>query len=133
VTELERKNLEAVKRWERTYNDDVERMVHEVYAPDCEVVDVFRGVTLRGREQLRDLERRILAAAPTRRLRVLKAVPAGDTVALECEGTFPFGAFPACVFLVFDANGQVKQDHTYAPDPAGSTAKVHGERAAAGA
>jgi hypothetical protein len=128
MTDQEKRNLAAVKRWEQTYNDDVEKMVDEVYAPGCEVVDVFRGVTLRGREELRDLERRILASAPERKLRVLKAVAAGDTVALECEGMFPFGSFPACVFLVFDANGQVKQDHTYAPDPAGTTAKVHAER-----
>jgi len=128
VTESERRNLESVKRWEETYNADVEKMVDEVYAADCEVVDVFRGVTLRGREELRDLERRILASAPSRKLRVLKAVASGDTVALECEGIFPFGSFPACVFLVFDANGCVKQDHTYAPDPAGETAKVHAER-----
>jgi hypothetical protein len=129
MTEQERRNLEAVRRWEETYNVDVEKMVDEVYAEDCEVVDVLRGVTLRGREQLRDLELRILDAAPTRKLRVLKAVASGDTVALECEGIFPSGPFPACVFLVFDALGRVKQDHTYAPDPAGTTANVHAQRA----
>lgn len=127
MTEQERRNLEAVKRWEDTYNNAVEKMVDEVYAADCEVVDMLRGVTLRGREQLRALERRISELAPTRRLRVLKAVASGDTVALECEGIFPTGSFPACVFLVFDANGQVQRDHTYAPDPAGTTAKVHAE------
>ncbi len=127
MTEQERRNLEAVKRWEETYNHDVEKMVDEVYAADCEVVDVLRGVTLRGREQLRVLERKISAAAPTRGLRVLKAVASGDTVALECEGIFPTGSFPACVFLVFDAQGRVTQDHTYAPDPAGTTAKAHAE------
>ena len=127
MTVQERRNLEAVKRWEETYNHDVEKMVDEVYAADCEVVDVLRGVTLHGREQLRALERKISAAAPTRALRVLKAVASGDTVALECEGRFPSGAFPACVFLVFDAQGRVQQDHTYAPDPAGMTAKIHSE------
>ena len=127
MTEQERRNLEAVKRWEETYNHDVEKMVDEVYAADCEVVDVLRGVTLRGREQLRALERKISAAAPTRALRVLKAVASGDTVALECEGIFPTGSFPACVFLVFDAQGRVTQDHTYAPDPAGTAAKAHAE------
>jgi SnoaL-like domain len=127
MTDQERRNLEAVKRWEETYNGDVEKMVDEVYAADCEVVDMLRGVTLRGREELRGLERRVLEAAPTRKLRVLKAVASGDTVALECEGVFPTASFPACVFLVFDAHGRVKQDHTYAPDPAGMTAKIHAE------
>ena len=65
MTEQERRNLEAVKRWEETYNHDVEKMVDEVYAADCEVVDVLRGVTLRGREQLRALEERF----PQRRRR----------------------------------------------------------------
>ncbi|HEY8123148.1 MAG TPA: nuclear transport factor 2 family protein [Myxococcota bacterium] len=127
MTEQERRNLDAAKRWEETYNHDVEKMVDEVYAADCEVVDVLRGVTLRGREQLRALERRILEMAPARRMRVLKAVASGDTVALECEGVFPTGSFPACVFLVFDAHGRVQQDHTYAPDPSGMTAQVHAE------
>jgi hypothetical protein len=125
MTEQERRNLEAVKRWEQTYNDAIEKMVDEVYAPNCEVVDMLRGVTLRGREELRALERRICEMAPTRRLRVVKAVASGDTVALECEGIFPTGTFPAVVFLVFDERGQVKQDHTYAPDPAGTAAKAH--------
>jgi hypothetical protein len=127
MTEHERRNLDAVKRWEETYNHDVEKMVDEVYAADCEVVDMLRGVTLRGREELRALERRICEMAPTRRLRVVKAVASGDTVALECEGIFPTGTFPAVVFLVFDPRGQVKQDHTYAPDPSGMTAKVHAQ------
>ena len=127
MTEQERRNLDAVKRWEETYNHDVEKMVDEIYAADCEVADVLRGVTLRGREALRAFERRMVELAPQRRLRVLKAVASGDTVALECEGRFPSGAFPACVFLVFDAQGRVKQDHTYSPDPAGMTAKIHSE------
>jgi SnoaL-like domain len=98
-----------------------------VYAAEHVHHLAVRGVTLRGREQLRALERKISAAAPTRALRVLKAVASGDTVALECEGVFPTGSFPACVFLVFDAHGRVTQDHTYAPDPAGTTAKAHAE------
>jgi hypothetical protein len=129
MTEQERRNLEAVKRWEQTYNDAIEKMVDEVYAQNCEVVDVLRGVTLRGREELRAFERRICELVPARRLRVLKAVASGDTVALECEGIFPTGRIPACVFLVFDTNGQVKQDHTYSPDPGGAAARVHAESA----
>ena len=126
MTEQERRNLEAVKRWEDTYNFDVEKMVDEVYAADCEVVNMFAGATFRGREQLREVERQISAAMPERKLRVVKAVASGDTVALECEGSFPTGTFPAVVFLVFDERGQVKQDHTYSPDPTGITEKARG-------
>ncbi len=119
MTDQERRNLEAVRRWEETYNHDVEKMVDEVYAPDCEVVDMVRAVTLRGREELRALERRVLERAPQRGLRVIKAVAMGDTVGIECEGNFAGTVVPACVFLVFDERGQVKQDHTYAQDPSG--------------
>ncbi|HEU4428138.1 MAG TPA: nuclear transport factor 2 family protein [Myxococcota bacterium] len=129
MTEQERRNLEAVKRWEETYNLDVEKMVDEVYAPSCEVVDMLRGVTLRGREELRAIERRMVELAPQRRLRVLKAVASGDTVALECEGIFPGATFPACVFLVFDARGQVISDHSYAGDPTGKADQIHAESA----
>lgn len=126
MTEQERRNLEAVKRWEETYNFDVEKMVDEVYAADCEVVNMFAGAAFRGRDQLREIERQISAAMPERKLRVVKAVASGDTVALECEGIFPTGTFPAVVFLVFDERGQVKQDHTYSPDPTGITDKPRG-------
>jgi len=127
MNEQERRNLETVKRWEETYNFDVEKMVDEVYAADCEVIDMLRGVTLRGREQLRVFERRMLELAPQRRLRVLKAVASGDTAALECEGMFPGATFPACVFLVFDARGQVISDHSYAGDPTGKANQIHAE------
>jgi len=117
MTDQERRNLEAVKRWEETYNDDLEALVDEVYASDCEVVDVLRGVTLRGREKLRAFERRIAAAAPGRRIQVLRAVASGQTVAVECEGHFPTGTIPVCAFLVFDESGRVTQDRTYAGTP----------------
>ena len=127
MTDQERRNLQAVARWEETYNHAVEKMVDEVYAADCEVVDMMRGVTLRGREELRKFELRMVQLLPERRLRVLKAVASGDTVALECEGIFPPATFPACVFLTFDERGQVKSDHTYAGDPTGRANQIHGE------
>lgn len=117
MTERERRNLEAVKRWEETYNHDIEALVDDVYAEDCEIVDVLRGVTFRGREKLRAFERRTAAAAPTRSLRVLRAIASGDSVAIEAEGRFPTGTFALCAFLVFDDAGRVAQDRTYMTGP----------------
>lgn len=121
MTAEEERNLKAVERWEHTYNHDFQAMVDEVYAPDCEVRNMFAGSVFNGREALRAVEREIHTQVPERKLRVLKTVACGDTVALECEGVFPGQTFAACVFLTFDANGQVKSDHTYSPDPSGVT------------
>ena len=54
-----------VARWAELFNTDVERMITELYAPDCS----FSGVQL-GHEKLRKFELRVLAAAPRRTIRV---------------------------------------------------------------
>ncbi len=113
MTETEQRNLQRVKDWEETYNNAVDRMVDELYAPDCEVRNMLAGHVLNGREELRALEHAIEKQVPGRKLRVTKAVASGDTVALECEGIFGDHSFPACVFLTFNAEGQVVSDHTY--------------------
>jgi hypothetical protein len=42
-------------------------------------------------------------------------------VAVEAEATFGEHRFAACVILTFDANGLIRSDHTYSPDPTGVT------------
>ena len=56
LTDKERRNLERVKTWAWTWNNAVDRMVDECYAPDCVVVNMMSGVTFRGREALRQIE-----------------------------------------------------------------------------
>lgn len=123
MTELESRNLAAVDRWEATYNDDVERMVDECYAPDCEVHNMLAGpdAVYRGRESLREIERLIQSRQIDRRMNVVKKFASGDSVAVEAEATFGAHRFNACVILTFDDDGLIRCDHTYSPDPTGVT------------
>jgi hypothetical protein len=123
MTPTEKRNLAQVVRWEQTYNDNVDAMVDELYAENCEVIAMFTGTVLRGRAQLRALEHQISAAMPDRRLHVVRAIAAGDVVTAECTGHFGAATVNACVVLTFDANGQIVSDHTYSPDPTGLSAR----------
>jgi len=121
MTEREARNLAAVDRWEDTYNNDVEQMVDECYAQDCEVHNMFAGAVYRGREALRDIERQIQKAQVDRRMRVVNKFAHGDQVAVEAQATFGPHTFSACVILTFDEQGLITTDHTYSPDPTGVT------------
>lgn len=123
MTKTEERNLAMVDRWEDTYNNAVDRMVDECYAPNCEVHNMFAGTVYHGRAGLRAIEHEIQKHQVDRRLRVLKKFASGDSVAVECEGIFGTLTFKACVVLTFDANGQIISDHTYSPDPTGITSK----------
>lgn len=104
-------NLALVKRWEETFNNDVETMVRELYAPDA----VLGGAVL-GHEKLLRLEHRVLAAAPRRAMRVDRTHPSGDVVVVEGVLLDPDqGAdwkLPFCVVLTI-ANGKIVRDDTY--------------------
>jgi hypothetical protein len=71
-------NLALVERWAHTFNTDVEQLISELYAPDCR----FLGVEL-GHERLLRFERRVLAAAPRRAMRVEQTHAVGDVVTVE--------------------------------------------------
>ena len=118
MTEREKRNLAAVDRWIDTYNNDVDKMVDEVYAPDCVVCNMFAGYVLNGREELRALEHKISEQVPTRRMTLDKTLASGDSVAVEVSAVFGDHHFPGIVVLTFNEAGQVIEDHTYAPaDP----------------
>jgi ketosteroid isomerase-like protein len=123
----EQQNYEATEVWERLFNEDVERMCDECYAPDCVVSSMADGQTLLGREHLRQAEQAQLAAFPDRRLAITNRIVAGDTVVAEgtWSGTHAdqtTGAIAAteptsmnvCIVLTF-RNGLIVSDHTYAP------------------
>jgi predicted SnoaL-like aldol condensation-catalyzing enzyme len=120
----EARNLERVRHWEWTWNNDVMRMVDECYAEHCEVTDMFRGRTFRGREELRLIEQQMIAMDPTRRMRITRMVPNGDTVAIEMDAEWGTGTAVAksCVFLTFDGDGMIVVDHSYGGDPNGVAA-----------
>ncbi len=123
MTPAEQRNLAMVDRWEDTYNNAVDRMVDECYAPDCEVHNMLAGSVFHGRSGLREIEHAIQAHQVDRKLRVLKKFASGDSVAVECEGLFGELAFNACVILTFNSDGQIVSDHTYSPDPTGISLK----------
>ena len=121
MTSEEQRNLEQVALWEKTYNEDVERMVDEVYAEDCEVRNMFTGDVVRGREAFLALEREIEKQGPGRKVVVKRTVASGNVVALEAEGQFPGGVtLDGCVFLTFDEKGKIVSDNTYVSDPTGA-------------
>jgi len=102
---------ELVERWAEAFNTDVDRLIDELYAPDCE----FLGVQL-GHDRLRKFEHRVLAAAPRRAVRVDATHEAGDVVTVEgvlvdpdrgAEWTLPF-----CAVLTW-RDGRVARDNTY--------------------
>ena len=75
-------NLALVRKWEETYNVDVERMVYECYAEDCEV-SAMDLVTIRGHAKFAPLELQILKVAPRRYMKVVNTHPSGNVVAVQ--------------------------------------------------
>ena len=121
MTETEKRNLDRVKLWEKTWNEDVMRMVDELYAKDCEVRNMITGFVVRGREAFREVERAIETHSPDRRMRVYRTIANGDVVALEADVFFGGKQSQGCVFLTFDTDGRITSDHSYAGDPTGTT------------
>ena len=121
MTDKEKRNLERVKLWEETWNGDVMRMVDELYAENCEVRSMFYDFVIRGREELRQVEKMIQQFARDRRMRIYRTVASGDVVALEADSFIAGKQYQASVFLTFDENGMITSDHTYGTDPTGAT------------
>ena len=121
MSSVEERNMERVKHWEWTWNNDVMRMVDECYAENCEATDMRRNRTYYGREELRLIEKQMMAGDASRRLTVVNMVAAGDTVAIELESSYAGGEHTekSCVFLTFDDNGFILTDHSYGSDPTG--------------
>ena len=116
MSELEKRNLEVVKHWERTYNDDIERMVNECYAENCRVRAAFGGDASEGHALLLKLERQVSKAAPRRKMRVEHTYAVGDVVVVEATLFDPDRGndwkSPFCAILTFK-DGQIIEDCTY--------------------
>jgi ketosteroid isomerase-like protein len=107
-------NVALVRRYEETYNTDVERFVTDCYSLDC----VVNGGAIRGHEQFLRVEKRVLRTAPRRRMRVERIHPSGDEVVVVEgmildpeqgeEWKLPFCAVLTC------RNGRIVSDWTYA-------------------
>jgi ketosteroid isomerase-like protein len=112
MTDQTAANLAIVERWAQLFNTDIEALVHELYAPDA----LLAGVVM-GPEKLLKFERRVLAAAPQRTIRVDRTHAVDDVVAVEGVLVDPDqGAdwtLPYCAVLTF-AEGRIVRDDTYA-------------------
>ena len=116
MSEVEKHNLEVVKRWTETYNDDIAALVTEVYAENCRVSSVLGGAVVEGRARFRKLEERVLKVAPRRRIRVDRTHAVGDVVVVEATLLDPDRGddwkSPFCAILTFK-DGKVVEDRTY--------------------
>ena len=114
--ELEKRNLEVVKRWAETYNHDVERFVPECYAENCSAASMLSGAKIEGRSRFLKLERRVLKVAPRRKIRLEHTHAAGDVVVVEATLFDPDKGdewqSPFCAVLTFK-DGKIVEDRTY--------------------
>ncbi|MCY4214488.1 MAG: nuclear transport factor 2 family protein [Gammaproteobacteria bacterium] len=122
---IEERNMERVRHWAWTWNNDVMRMVDECYAEDCEVSDMVRDRTFNGREELRLIEKQMVALDASRKMTITRMVASGDTVAVEVDASWDGGNTIAkgCVLLTFNEAGLIISDHSYSGDPTGAAEK----------
>jgi hypothetical protein len=106
------RNLALAEQWAEAFNNDVEKLITELYAPDC----LFSGVEF-GHDRMLRFERRVLAAAPKRSMRIENTHAVGDVVTVEAVLLDPDrGAdwkLPFCAVLTW-RDGKVVSDNTYA-------------------
>jgi hypothetical protein len=127
LTDVERRNVDRLVRWRDLFNgDDMERFVHESYAPTFRVVNLdgasWTGNSTHGENILSDADRFvraeafIKAAAPGRRIRFNRVIPAGNVITLEAsllDDARPGWELSWCGVYTFDADGRIVSDHSY--------------------
>jgi hypothetical protein len=111
MTDQTETNLALAEQWAEAFNSDVEKLITGLYAPDC----LFNGAQY-GHERMLRFERRVLAAAPHRAIRIEKTHASGDVVTVEAVLVDPDrGAdwkLPFCAVLTW-RDGKVVSDNTY--------------------
>lgn len=114
----QRAMLKVIEHWQDTYNNDVEKMILDCYAPDADVY--FTGASAHGHAQFIRLEKAIVGAAPGRRMRIDRVLFAGDDTAIVeavvLDSARPDYFSPWCAILTF-RDGKIVHDRTYL-DPA---------------
>ena len=127
LTDEERRNVERFERWRDLFNGgDIERFVREAYAPAFRVVNLdgaswtgnstHRQNILDDAERFIRAERFILAAAPGRRIRFNRLIPAGNVITLEAslvDEDRPGWELSWCGVYTFDEDGRIVSDHSY--------------------
>ncbi len=110
-------NIALVEQWADAFNHDLRRMVYDIYSPDA-VLGGFAGGLVLGHEKFLEAEQGVLAASPSRVLRIDKLHASGDNVVVveavllePDEG--PEYVLPFCVVLTI-VDGKIISDCTYA-------------------
>lgn len=116
----EQRNLEAVERWQRLYNEEGSKFATECYVEDV-VVDCPGALLVRGREAFVALEDAVVDAAPNRWFRIDRTLAQDDVVVVQATLFDPDQgddfSTRFCAVLSFDQEGKVVNDTTYL-DPA---------------
>jgi hypothetical protein len=127
LTETERRNVAKLERWRDLYNgDDMEAFVREAYAPTFRVVNLdgssWTGNSTHRENILSDAglfiraEEFIKRAAPGRRIRFNRLIPAGNVITMEAslvDEDRPGWELSWCGVYTFDDDGRIVSDHTY--------------------
>lgn len=112
MTTEEQANLKLAKRYEELYNTDADRFIHECYTPDC----VVNGGDISGYDQFLKVEKKVLSAAPKRKMKILRTYATGNVVVVEALLLDPDrGAdwkLPFCAVLTC-RDGKIASDYTY--------------------
>jgi ketosteroid isomerase-like protein len=117
-TQQEKDNIAVVHRWLDLYNNDAERLVREIYAPDT-VVKTMGAGTYSGTDHFLQIERDVLKAAPRRKFRLNYVHADGNTCIVEVTLLNPddkrFGEkYELHMAAIMEIeNGQIKRDRSY--------------------
>ncbi len=117
-TQQEKDNIAVVRRWLELYNNDAERLVREIYAPDT-VVRTMGAGTYSGTDHFLRIEREVLKAAPRRSFRLNHIHADGNTCIVEVTLLNPddkrFGEkYELHMAAIMEIeNGQIKRDRSY--------------------
>jgi ketosteroid isomerase-like protein len=110
----QRKMLDLVSHWQKTYNSKVENMILDCYAKDAHVC--FTGGEASGHEQFMRIEKAVVSGCPGRYMRVDRVLFSGDaTVVVEAvvlDHARPDYHSSFCAILTV-RDGRIVQDHTY--------------------
>jgi len=113
----EQELLDLADRWAKYYNEDCDRMVYEVYAPDFKAYPMAMDLCVEGQDNLKTLEDAMIDAAPKRRIDIARKHVSGDVVVVEAfmrdadkgdDWEIPF------VVVLTVRDGKVIIDRTYA-------------------
>src|ERR1700760_4565248 len=76
----EQELLDLADRWAKFYNEDCDRMVFEVYAPDCKAYPMGMDLVAEGQDKLKTIEDGMAEIAPKRRIDIVRKHVSGDDV-----------------------------------------------------